>query len=258
MKNSVQPLRVVCVGDSLTRGQVSVDYVKMLASRDIGGSVSFTHAGVNGDLAFNVLQRLDSVIDLQPDAVSVLIGTNDTNASLSEKNIRMMTRMKKLPKRPTIEWYRENLTAIVDRLAKESSARIALLSLPVLGEELGSEPVRRSADYSAVVKEIADTRGVTYLPLNERQVGHLTAGGVCAGNPVPRRPNSFRRCGDTTLRAAPIIRQHLPSPWSAADHRLDPSKHQGRHDDRRSHRTVPRPIASRKRHAGCTAGHRSH
>jgi len=48
MKNSVQPLRVVCVGDSLTRGQVSVDYVKMLASRDIGGSVSFTHAGVNG------------------------------------------------------------------------------------------------------------------------------------------------------------------------------------------------------------------
>ena len=181
MKNSVQPLRVVCVGDSLTRGQVSVDYVKMLASRDIGGSVSFTHAGVNGDLAFNVLQRLDSVIDLQPDAVSVLIGTNDTNASLSEKNIRMMTRMKKLPKRPTIEWYRENLTAIVDRLAKESSARIALLSLPVLGEELGSEPVRRSADYSAVVKEIADTRGVTYLPLNERQVGHLTAGGFAPG-----------------------------------------------------------------------------
>ncbi|MDT5283943.1 MAG: hypothetical protein QOJ20_5138 [Mycobacterium sp.] len=181
MRNSVQPLRVVCVGDSLTRGQVSVDYVEMLASRDIGGSVSFTHAGVNGDLAFNVLQRLDSVIDLQPDAVSVLIGTNDANASLSEKNIRMMTRMKKLPKRPTIEWYRENLAAIVDRLATETSARIALLSLPVLGEELGSESVRRSADYSAVVKEIARTHKVTYLRLHERQVACLTAGGFTPG-----------------------------------------------------------------------------
>jgi lysophospholipase L1-like esterase len=181
MKNSVQPLRVVCVGDSLTRAQVSVDYVEMLASRDIGGSVSFTNAGVNGDLAFNVLQRLDSVIDMQPDAVSVLIGTNDANASLSEKNVRMLTRMKKLTKRPTIAWYSENLAAIVDRLATETSALIALLSLPVLGEELGSESVRRSADYSAVVKEIARTRKVTYLPLHERQVACLTASGSTPG-----------------------------------------------------------------------------
>jgi hypothetical protein len=115
--------------------------------------------------------------------VSVLIGTNDANASLSEKNIRMMTRMKKLPKRPTIAWYSENLAAIVDRLATETSARIALLSLPVLGEELGSESVRRSADYSAVVKEIARTRKVTYLPLHERQVACLTASGSTPGTP---------------------------------------------------------------------------
>src|SRR3977135_3207778 len=127
MKNPVQPLRVVCLGDSLTRGQVSVDYVEMLAARDVGGSASFTNAGVNGDLAFNVLQRLDSVIELQPDVVSVLIGTTDTNATharLAEKNIRRMTRMKKLPQRPTIAWYHENLTAIIDRLAAETSARI--------------------------------------------------------------------------------------------------------------------------------------
>ena len=171
----------VCLGDSFTRGQVSADYIKMLEQRPVADRFRFTNAGVNGDLAYNALQRLDSVINLQPDTVTVLLGTNDANASLSEKNIRMMTRMKKLPKRPTIEWYRENLTAIVDRLAKETSARIALLSLPVLGEELGSEPVRRSADYSAVVNEIADTRAVTYLPLNERQVGYLTAGGFAPG-----------------------------------------------------------------------------
>jgi hypothetical protein len=47
----------------------------MLASRDIGGSVSFTIDGVNGDLAFNVLQRLGPVIGLAPDAVSVQVGT---------------------------------------------------------------------------------------------------------------------------------------------------------------------------------------
>ena len=49
---------VVCVGDSLTVGQASVDYVKMLAARNLGRSLTFTNAGGNGDLAIDVLQRL--------------------------------------------------------------------------------------------------------------------------------------------------------------------------------------------------------
>jgi lysophospholipase L1-like esterase len=172
---------VVCLGDSLTRGQVSVDFVKVLGARIIGQQVRLTNAGVNGDLAYNVLQRLDSVVELRPDVVSVLIGTNDANASLSDKNTRMMTRMKKLPIRPTIEWYRENLTAIVGRLMRETSAEVALMSLPVLGEELGSPSVRRAADYSAVVEDVAETHNVAYLGLYERQIADLTAGGFTPG-----------------------------------------------------------------------------
>jgi lysophospholipase L1-like esterase len=105
------------------------------------------------------------------------------NASLSEKNIRMMIRMKKLPVRPTLDWFRENLDRIVQRLAEETTARVALLSPPVLGEELGSDPVRRSTQYSDVVKEIAQARDVAYLDLNERQISHLRAGGHHPGIP---------------------------------------------------------------------------
>jgi lysophospholipase L1-like esterase len=177
----ISPQHVVCLGDSLTRGQVSVDYVEMLAKRHVGGPATFTNAGVNDDLAFNVRQRLDPVIDLQPEVVSVLIGTNDANASLSEKNIRMMTRMKNLPTRPTIEWFHESLTAIVDRLTAETSARVGLLSIPVLGEQLESPSVQRSADYSAVIKEIASARNVTYLALHETQVAYLRAGAFTPG-----------------------------------------------------------------------------
>ena len=175
------PRRVVCLGDSITRGQVGVDYVKLLARGTCGGPNTFINAGVNGDLAENLLRRLDSVIDLRPDLATVLIGTNDVIASMSERNIRRVTRMKKLTTRPTIEGYCENLTAIVNRLAEETSARIGLLSLPVLGEELGSESVRRSERYSGVVKQIAETCGVAYLALNERQTAHLTAGGLTPG-----------------------------------------------------------------------------
>ncbi|HZA11469.1 SGNH/GDSL hydrolase family protein [Mycobacterium sp.] len=172
---------VVCLGDSITRGQVSVDYVTLLARRTFAGPYVFTNAGANGDLAENALQRLDSVIDLRPDLVTVLIGTNDANASMSERNIARFTRMKKLTARPTIEGYRDNVTAIIDRLTRETSARIGLLSLPVLGEELGSESVQRSQQYSAVLKQIAETRGIAYLPLNERQIAHLQAGGFAPG-----------------------------------------------------------------------------
>jgi lysophospholipase L1-like esterase len=168
---------IVCVGDSITRAQVSTDYVAMLRAKAVGGHREFTNAGVNGDLAFNVLRRLDGVIGLQPDAVTVLVGTNDANASMSEKNTRKFVKMKKLPTRPTIDWYRANLSAIVARLTEETAARVALLSLPVLGEEIGSESMNRSAQYSAVVKDVAQTHDVAYLPLHERQIEYLQSTG---------------------------------------------------------------------------------
>jgi lysophospholipase L1-like esterase len=167
------PVSVVCIGDSITSANVSVDYIQMLRERFSADGFAFTNAGQDGDLAWNVLQRLDAIIELRPDVVTVLVGTNDASASLSDKNVRIMTRMKKLIERPTIDTYRRDLTAIGERLASETSARIALLSLPVLGEEFGSDPVLRSVDYSAVVKDVADQHGLAYLPLNEQQLAHL-------------------------------------------------------------------------------------
>ncbi|MDW6063094.1 SGNH/GDSL hydrolase family protein [Streptomyces sp. FXJ1.4098] len=164
---------VVCLGDSLTSAQVSVDYIKMLKERTAGHPYAFTNAGVNGDLAYNALQRLDPVVAQRPDVVIVLIGTNDANASLSEKNVRMYTKMKQLPRRPTIDWYRQNLTAIAHRLTEETDARVALSSLPVLGEEPGSAPMLRAGEFSEVVKETAAACGTAYLPLYERQTDHL-------------------------------------------------------------------------------------
>lgn len=173
--------RVVCLGDSITRGQLSVDYVAMLSGRKSLSDFVFTNAGVNGDLTENVLRRLDAVIDLQPDLVTVLIGSNDVNASMSEKSGRRAVRMNKLTARPTIEGFADNVAAIVDRLAAETSARLGLFSLPVLGEEVDSESVRRSRRYSEVIEQVATSRGIAYLPLNERQIAHLTEGGFRPG-----------------------------------------------------------------------------
>lgn len=170
---STKPVRVVCVGDSITRGQVSVDYVELLRHRRPLQPYTFINRGVNYDLAYNVLNRLDQIIADQPDVVTVLVGTNDANATLAKSNRRIVTFLKRLPTKPTAQWYRDNLTAIVHRLQQRTNARIALLSLPVIGEDLDSTPIRRAGEYSAIVRDVATANNVAYLPLYERQTDYL-------------------------------------------------------------------------------------
>lgn len=176
------PTRIVCVGDSNTRGRLAASYVRMLAERLSGHDITVTGAGVNGDCSYNLLQRLDPIIAQRPDAVSVLIGTNDAWSTLSNANARNIVKRKKLPALPALGQYRENLTAIVARLRGETDAQIALVSLPVLGQDLDSPAARASEEFSRVVKTTAAERGVAYLPLHERQREFLLSNGA---EPLP-------------------------------------------------------------------------
>lgn len=64
---------VVCVGASIVRGNVSFDFVGLLEKRLGAKGFQFINAGVNWDYAYNVLKRLDSVVNLQPDFLTILI-----------------------------------------------------------------------------------------------------------------------------------------------------------------------------------------
>jgi len=191
---------VVCAGDSITHAAVSADYVRMLEDRFDGSGYRFINAGVNSELAYNLRQRLDDIIACKPDVVTVLIGTNDVNALVTENLMTKYINEQKLPVEPDIDWYRDNLEAIVQRLTDDTGARLALLSLPLLGEELESEANRNTAIYSEVVKAVAEKYGAAYLPLNEQQVGMLQA-----HNHVPR--STYR--GERSAMYKAIAKRHL-------------------------------------------------
>jgi len=162
------------LGASLTAGTVSADYVEMLAQRPALAGFRFVIHGVNGDLAWNGLQRLDRVIADRPDAVTILIGTNDVNATLSERNRIRYYEFNRLPvTHPDLAWYQENLRAIVGRLQAETSARLALLSLAPIGEDFEHEANRRLALYNDAIREIAAAAKIDYLPLHERMLAYL-------------------------------------------------------------------------------------
>ena len=77
---------VVFMGDSITHGRIGVNYVDMIKEQLDDQQSEFINAGINSELAWNNLQRVDEVIQCNPDIVKVLIGTNDANATLSEKD----------------------------------------------------------------------------------------------------------------------------------------------------------------------------
>ncbi len=173
MPKEIGQKRVVFVGDSITMGTVSVNYIDLLSPRLDTEAFDFINAGVNSQLAYNVVQRLDAVIACNPDFVFVLIGTNDLNAVALPGNADAYVHGQNLPQTPSPEWYRENLTVIATRLREETSAEVALLSLPPLGEQVDSEVYQLSVAYSEIVKGVAANTAVSYLPLHESMTGYL-------------------------------------------------------------------------------------
>ena len=164
---------VVCFGASLTAGRVSFDYLELLRARAALADFRFINRGVDGDLAWNGLQRLDEVIRDGPDAVTILIGTNDVNATLSERNRLRYLEFNHLPADPTLFWYEENLRAVIARLKRETEARLVLLSLAVIGEDLEHEANRKVDLYNDVIRRVVADENLDYLPLHERMVAYL-------------------------------------------------------------------------------------
>jgi lysophospholipase L1-like esterase len=169
---------VVCAGDSNTHGRVCVNYVDMLSSRLSPKGFSFVNAGVNGELAWNLLQRADDIVRCDPDFVTVLIGTNDANGTLAGRVARRQVKEMALPRTPDAAWFRENLRALCVTLREKTRARVALLSIPPIGEEPGSEAFRRTSEFSAIIREVAREEGVAYLPLHEKLEERIREAGL--------------------------------------------------------------------------------
>ena len=178
---------IVCLGDSITRGQISASFVDQLDQRLAGNGFHFVNAGVNGYLAYNVLIRLDRVIALRPLNVILMIGTNDVVSTLRRSNLWISRVSKQLPRNPTQAWYRENLQKIVSRLKAETNARIALASPPIMGEHLESRPNQRLRTYIGIIQEIAKREGLAYLQVYERMADYLKSTGTHAGKPHQSR-----------------------------------------------------------------------
>jgi alpha-L-rhamnosidase len=175
---------VVLFGDSITEGKTSASYVELLRQRLSADGYRFVNLGVGGDTARNLVRRLPAVIDAQPDAVSIMVGTNDLQAYLRGGTLNPgMQVLKRMSERVTVEWYSGLVRHIVERLQAETSATIALCSVPVLGEALDSAANDAARLFNGSLQELAVELGVAYLPVHESMTAELEAEVPAGGVP---------------------------------------------------------------------------
>ncbi|MEQ4716614.1 GDSL-type esterase/lipase family protein [Nonomuraea sp. B19D2] len=152
--------RVVAAGASMTQGALGANWVAALRARPELRGYEVVNAGVNGNTTADLRQRVDTdIVACRPAAVTILIGTNDVRNGVP------------------LEQYRANLDAIVDRVRTRTTARIALVSLPPLGEDLNTDLNRRLRAYNAAIQQAAARAEVDYLPLHERLIDGLQGTG---------------------------------------------------------------------------------
>ncbi len=167
------PIKIACFGDSLTRGNFSYNWVKKCKRIYRSRAVEFLNFGVNGELAYNGLKRIDQVIASDPDMVIVLFGSNDVMGALNEESTAFYQDRQHLPQRPSLEFFRESMSGILDQLRAKTSAQIICLSIPPLGEVLNDATNQLVAIYNSVVSEYCRLGDLLWLDLNKVMVDYL-------------------------------------------------------------------------------------
>ena len=169
---------VVVAGASIVRGRASVDFVQMLRERF--PSRTLVNAGVNGNVAWELLQRVDRIIACRPSQVVILIGTNDVQATLTPDAMRSTRESKHLPEDPSLGWYAACLRDTVVRL-QGAGVNVALCSLPPIGQDLDAPVNAVVREANNAIHDVCIETGAAYLPVYERLTDLLASQGAISG-----------------------------------------------------------------------------
>ena len=154
---------IACIGDSLTHGNIGqnwVDYLRQEFPNDI-----FLNEGINGNTAWQVIQRLDPTLQCQPDLIILLIGTNDALGSFDINSGLRYKKNNELPEVPTLEKYKEHLNELIEKIGIKS--KIAICTLPPIGENVNSEVNKHVNLFNDHIKLIANQKKLSLLPVSD-------------------------------------------------------------------------------------------
>jgi acyl-CoA thioesterase I len=185
---------VVSAGDSLTQATFSSDYLSILRRRLKSQHYEFVNAGQLGDTSENLLKRIDKdVLAGNPNFITILIGANDARKDTEIKQ--------------ALETYRRNIKEIILKIRNKTNVPVALISLAPLGENPNSEKNKTVEQYNAILKDIATTQNLGYLPLFEKLIPILI-------DKIPVDTSAFKLNLATALIKSAFQKYFLRKNWA--------------------------------------------
>ncbi|MDA8855232.1 SGNH/GDSL hydrolase family protein [Candidatus Pseudothioglobus singularis] len=154
---------IACIGDSLTHGNIGqnwIDYLRKEFPNDV-----FLNEGINANTAWQVIQRLDPILQCQPDLIILLIGTNDALGSFDINSGLRYKKNNELPEVPTLKKYKEHLNELIEKIGIQS--KIAICTLPPIGENVNSEVNKHVNLFNDYIKIIANKKNLSLLPVSD-------------------------------------------------------------------------------------------
>jgi lysophospholipase L1-like esterase len=162
--NSESKQRVIaCIGDSLTHGNIGACWVDQL--RNEFPFDTFLNEGINGDVVWQVHQRLEPILNSKPDIVILMIGSNDAMASFNSKSGERYKRNNNLSDIPTFQSYKKLLLELLNKLS--SVDKVLLCTLPPIGENKDSQVNQHVNKFNDFIKKTAQEKRLPLLPVSE-------------------------------------------------------------------------------------------
>jgi len=153
---------VACIGDSLTHGNIGDCWVENLR-REFPEDI-FLNEGINGDVVWQVQQRLELILACKPDIVILMIGSNDAMASFDNDSGKRYKSNNKLPEIPTFRSYQKLLPELIDSLSNVS--KVALCTIPPIGENKKSAINNHVNKYNEFIELTVKNKNIKLLPVS--------------------------------------------------------------------------------------------
>ncbi|GBF97448.1 hypothetical protein Rsub_10371 [Raphidocelis subcapitata] len=150
--------KLLCLGDSHTEAILGTDWVGRLANAT-KGLVDVVRAGKSGEWAVLIGRRLGPLLDANPNPAGLVIlaGTNDVLAATSPA---MMAQYRWLfpglrGQVATLESYTAEIERMLSTIAARApNCKVAVVSLPPIGEDMGDAVNAAVGRYNAALAEV--------------------------------------------------------------------------------------------------------
>ncbi len=150
----------VALGDSLMAGagvdapEESLPYLLAQKMSETGKTIDLKNFSVPGFKSSDlIIDLLPKAVAANPTVVTLLIGANDIHNQVSEED------------------FRKNYSHILDRLTKETQAKIYVINIPFIGADImmlppyGAYFKHQTEKFNKIIKELASERSLSYIDL---------------------------------------------------------------------------------------------